>query len=46
MIQMLSAPFRSEKKAMRFPSGLKRGWASKAIPLVSRVALPTVIGTV
>src|SRR5918999_1761396 len=46
MIHTLSPPDRSETNATRLPSGLKRGWTSYAIPLVSRVARPPAIGIV
>ena len=36
--QMLNRPPRSLVKAIRLPSGLKRGCMSKAGPVVSRVA--------
>ena len=39
-------PLRSDVKTMREPSGEKRGCASKAMPEVSWVASPPVIGTV
>ena len=44
--QRLFPPLRSLMKAMRRPSGLQRGCASCAIPLVRRVAEPPVAGIV
>jgi len=32
MVQTFSAPLRSLRKTIRFPSGENRGWLSKAIP--------------
>jgi hypothetical protein len=40
----LSAPCRSEMNTSVLPSGLNRGWVSKARPLVSRVASPPANG--
>ena len=37
-VQMFHSPSRSDEKAMRLPSGLKRGCMSKAGPLVIRSA--------
>ena len=45
-VQRLSPPLRSDTKTIFFPSGLKRGWTSIASPLVRRVAVPPVIGSV
>lgn len=45
MIQMFCPPSRSEVKTIRSPSGLKRGWASKASPDVSCVASPPSTGS-
>ena len=44
MIQMLSPPPRSEVKAMRLPSGEKRGCTSQARPSAIRVGVPPAIG--
>src|SRR5262245_41343766 len=46
MIQTLSPPLRSETNTIFFPSGLKRGAASNARPVVNAVALPPEIGIV
>jgi hypothetical protein len=46
MTQTSSDPSRSLTKTICRPSGDQRGWASKAIPSVIRVALPPPIGTV
>src|SRR5688500_5048770 len=46
MVQTLSPPSRSDVKTMSLPSGLNRGCASNAMPLVSCVASPPAIGTV
>jgi hypothetical protein len=45
-VQRFSPPLRSDTKTTFLPSGLNRGWASKAGPLVSRVAVPPAIGRV
>ena len=44
MIQILSPPPRSEVKAMRRPSGEKRGCTSQARPSAMRVGAPPPIG--
>jgi hypothetical protein len=46
MTQMFWPPERSEVNATWVPSGEKRGWASKAMPEVSCVAWPPVMGMV
>jgi hypothetical protein len=46
MIQILSPPPRSEVKAMRRPSGEKRGCTSQARPSAIRVGVPPEIGMV
>ena len=46
MMWIASPPLRSEVKTTRVPSGLKRGCPSKAMPRVSGVAVPPVIGMV
>ena len=45
-IQTLSPPLRSETNTTRRLSGLNRGCASNAMPLVSRVAVLASIGIV
>lgn len=44
--QILSPPPRSEVKAMRLPSGEKRGWTSHERPSLMRVGVPPVMGMV
>ena len=46
MVQMLSPPPRSLVKAMREPSGEKRGWNSHAMPDAMAVAFPPLTGMV
>jgi hypothetical protein len=46
IVQMFHSPSRSLVKAMRLPSGLKRGCMSNMDPLVMRVAVPPAAGIV
>jgi hypothetical protein len=45
-IQTFLEPLRSLTKAMRLPSGEKRGCWSQPVPLVMRVACPPAMGSV
>jgi hypothetical protein len=46
MIQTFSPPSRSERKAIHFPSGEKRGWLSNGMPPEISLAWPPSTGSV